>query len=182
MSRDRSLSPPHEVTPILIGIFGNNAHLKEKALIKDILTPLLQELDRFPDKVLVPFEGNTSMYIQSWAETMNIPYQAFVADWKRNKRAAGIMRDARIQTEATHCVVLLGPKSDRLEKFAERMVLAKRNPKTVFIVPYQDSCLELLEPSADHLLEVPVRKSDSGKGLQSPLEKTQLSFGSLMLS
>lgn len=183
MSRQRSLSPPHEVKPILLGVFGVNNKISERTLIENVLNLILQELCRLPDKVLVPLEGNSSLYIQSWAETLGIPYQTFTADWKRNGKTAGIMRDSRIQNECTHALVFLAPKSTRYEKFAERMAISKKSPKTVFTASYQDSSLTMLEhdPDPDPPKE-PARKSDSGKAPPLPPTQTRLNFGSLKQS
>lgn len=181
-SRVRSLSPPHEVKPIILGVFGMHNKITEKTLILNILHPIVEELGRLPDKVLVPYEGSTSMFIQSWCDVRKVPYQVISADWKRNHKTAGIMRDARIQSECSHALVFLGQKSTRYEKYAEKMAITKRDPKIVFTVSYQDYDLELLEPSQSYPQEEPAHKSSSGKEPQSLLGQTQLSFGSQTLS
>ena len=149
MQRTRSLSPPREVKPILLGIFGSHGKIKEKELIERVLTPILKELGRLPDKVLVPSEGNSSMFIQCWAERLKIPFQVIMADWKRNGKVGAIMRDSRIQSECTYALVFESPRSNRYQKMAEKMALAKRDRKTVFTVTYRDLELELLEPSEE---------------------------------
>jgi hypothetical protein len=149
MSRIRSLSPPREVKPIILGIFGSHGKIKEKELIDYVLTPILKECGRLPDKVLVPSDGNSSMFIQCWAERLRIPFQVILADWKRSGKAGGIMRDSRIQSECTYALVFLSPRSTRYEKYAEKMALSKRDPKKVFTVTYHDVELALLEPSEE---------------------------------
>jgi len=174
----RDLSPPHTPTQICLGIFGSRTgkHLTETQLIQTILTPILQELGRLPDKVLVPSDGDSSMYIQCWTEDLRIPCQTFMADWSKSGKMASILRDARIQSECTHALVFLSAKSTRYEKLAEGMVKQKYSPKTVFTVTYQDCALEnlVLEPSP----EEHGRKSGSGRGRPSQRGQTRLDFGS----
>ena len=149
--------------------------MTETQLIQTILTPILQELCRLPDKVLVPNDGDSSMYIQCWAEDLRIPCQTFMADWSKSGKMASVLRDARIQSECTHALVFLSPKSTRYEKLAESMVKHRHNPKTVFTVTYQDCALEnlVLESSP----EAHDRKPGSGRGRPSQRGQTQLDFG-----
>jgi hypothetical protein len=179
----RDLSPPREVKPIVLGVFGtrSRAVLNEKRLIEQILTPILQELGRVPDKVLVPSEGDSSAVIEMWAESLRIPCNTITAEWGRVGKAAVHMRDARIQAEATHAIVFLSNRSARYEKLAEQMATNKRNPKTVFTSSYQDSSLEQLVPAESQQpvrQEAPAGKRGSGRGRQSQQGQTQLSFGS----
>ena len=106
---------------ILLSVFGATNKLSEQDLLENTLTPLLQEWGRPPDKVLLPSEGNSSIYIQNWAESLHIKTQAFYADWVRNGRMAQILRDDRMYKECTHALVFLSQKSVKLEKFAEKM-------------------------------------------------------------
>jgi hypothetical protein len=174
----RDLSPPHAPTQLCLGIFGSRTgkHITETQLIQTILTPILQELGSLPDKVLVPSDGDSSMYIQCWAEDLRIPCQTFMADWSKSGKMASILRDARIQSECTHALLFLSAKSTRYEKLAEGMVKQKHSPKTVFTVTYQDCALEhlVLEPSP----EGHGRKSGSGRGRPSQRGQTRLDFGS----
>jgi hypothetical protein len=179
----RDLSPPREVQPIVLGIFGTRTRsaLSEKKMVEHILTPILQELGRVPDKVLVPSEGDSSAIIEMWAESLRIPCHIITAEWGRLGKAAVHMRDARIQAEATHALVFLSNRSARYEKLAEQMATNKRNPKTVFTSSYQDSCLEQLVPSEPQQpvrQAAPAGKRGSGRGRQSQQGQTQLSFGS----
>lgn len=179
----RDLSPPREVKPIVLGIFGTRTRkaLSERKLLEDVITPILQELGRIPDKVLVPSEGDSSAMIEMWAESLRVPCHSIIADWGRVGKAAVHMRDARIQAEATHALVFISNRSTRYEKLAEQMATNKRNPKTVFTSSYQDSCLEQLVPSEPQQpvhQEEPAGKRGSGRGRQSQRGQTQLSFGS----
>ena len=100
------------------GIFGVSKR-SERELHEQVLVPLLQELGRIPDRMLIPSDGNSSIYLQEWAESLHIPTQIFQSDWVRNGRIAQIIRDDRMQKECTHAVVFL--PAARLEKMAEKM-------------------------------------------------------------
>jgi hypothetical protein len=147
-------------TIIVLGVFG----YQNKVLftdVQEIMTAILQEIGRLPDKILIPSEGNSSMYLQDWAESLHIKTQIFQSDWMRNGKSAQRFRDERIQKECTHALVFLSNRSDRLEKYAES--LAKKG-KIVFTNHNQ-------EPAENHLVMVsiekastPVRKSSKEKG------------------
>jgi len=106
---------------IILSVFGSTNKVTEQDIIENTLTPLLQEWGRPPDKVLLPSEGNSSIYIQDWAESLRIKTQVFYSDWARNGRMAQIVRDDRMYKECTHALVFLSQKSIKLEKFAEKM-------------------------------------------------------------
>lgn len=114
---------------IIWGIFGCSNKISERDLQDLVLVPILQELGRTPDKILLPSEGNTSIYLQDWADSLRIKTQVFQSDWARNGRIAQILRDNQMQKECTHMLVFLPPRSDRLGKMAEKM--AKKG-KVVF--------------------------------------------------
>lgn len=113
---------------IVLGIFGNHK-VTESDLQENTLNLILQELGQIPNRILIPTEGISSIYIQSWAESLRIPFQLFQADWVKNGKIAQILRDDRIQKECTHALVFLSPRSNKLEKMSER--LAKKG-KIVF--------------------------------------------------
>ncbi len=152
-------------TIIILGVFGYQNKVTF-ADVQEIMTGILQEIERLPDKILVPSEGNSSMYIQDWAESLHIKTQIFQSDWMRNGRSAQRFRDERIQKECTHALVFLSNRSDRLEKYAES--LAKKG-KIVFTTKlvnhhahYSENqivmlCSEPVEPAS-----TPVRKSSKG--------------------
>lgn len=182
-TKKRDLSPPREVKPIILGILGTRSEKiiasHKINIASHILNLILQELGRLPDKVLVPAEGYSSMFIQSWAESLKIRDQVFYADWKENGKSAAILRDARIVNEATHLLVFLSPRSTRLEKIAEKAAILKKNPKIVITSSYQDSSLELLVPTYDPppSLKEHDHKSDSGTEQQHRLKQTLLDSG-----
>ena len=89
----------YEPQVIILGIFGNTNKVSEQDLQENTLTPILQQLERLPDKVLIPTEGNSSIYIQDWADSLKIKSQAFQADWQRNGKTYGStnLKSIRIQ-------------------------------------------------------------------------------------
>ena len=149
-------------TIIVLGVFG----YQNKILftdVQEIMTAILQEIERLPDKILVPSEGNSSMYVQDWAESLHIKTQIFQSDWMRNGKSAQRFRDERIQKECTHALVFLSNRSDRLEKYAES--LAKKG-KIVFTSqnyhhksPERHLVMVSVEPAS-----TPVRKSGKERG------------------
>lgn len=160
----RELSPIREPDIIILGVFGNTNKLSEQDLQQNILDLILKELGRTPDKVLIPSEGNSSIYIQEWAESLGIVTQMFHCDWIRNGKIAQIIRDERIQKECTHSLLFLTAKSAKLEKNGEKM--AKKG-KTVFTssYPFQDLEMLVVEPEQKQQKALGrARKSDIGKG------------------
>jgi hypothetical protein len=118
---------------ITLGFLGNSAAAKwtRETIAETIMNPLIGEIERLPDTILMPSEGNTSILLNIWADRQNIPCQPIDADWARMGRKARIMRDARILKEATHLIFFLGTRSDYYEKMAIRE--AKKG-KVVFTV------------------------------------------------
>ena len=157
-------------SPCIMGVFGITK-ITEKDLHSHICTPILSELERIPDKMLLPSEGNSSIYLQSWAESLGIKTQIFQSDWARNGRVAQRIRDERIQKECTHALVFLSNRSDRLEKYAETLA---RKGKIVFTSsPNHElqmlSCSEPVVPSA----KASTRARKSSKGTVQTLLKFQ---------
>ena len=114
---------------IVLGILVYTNKISESDLQDNILTLLLQELGRIPDKILLPSDGNSSIYIQEWADSLRIKTQMFHSDWMRYGKRAQMIRDDRIEKECTHMLLFLSDRTTRLEKKAES--LAKKG-KIVF--------------------------------------------------
>ena len=136
---------------IVLSIFGYTNKVLEQELQENILIPILKELGRPPDKVLIPTEGNSSIYIQDWAEALHIKSQTFHSDWIKNGRIAQIIRDDRMAKECTHALVFLSPKSKRLAAMAEKLC---KKGKTVITSSHENTqthleilCLEVSESS-----------------------------------
>lgn len=146
---------------IVLGIFGSHK-VSESDLQENTLNLILQELGQMPNKILIPTEGISSIYIQAWAETFHIPFQLLHSDWVKNGKIAQILRDDRIQKDCTHALVFLSPRSNKLEKMAERM--AKKG-KTVFTSSFHTQELQQLcvEDPQKKALE-PCHKSDKRTG------------------
>ncbi len=119
--------------PIILGILGSSAdnHWTTTTIQEEIVYPILAELGRLPDALILPSDGQTNLYLSAWAERQNLPLTPIQADWQRLGRRAGILRDSRILKDSTHLVFFLGPRSDKLEKAAIREL---RKGKIVFTV------------------------------------------------
>ena len=122
---------PHYVEPIVLGILGIHNTITKQEIHEKILHPLMSVLGRLPELIVLPSEGTSSAYISIWADKHTVETHSVEADWKKFQRKAGILRDARIQKEATHFVVFMGTRSNTYEKTAIR--LAKKG-KRVFTV------------------------------------------------
>lgn len=147
-------------------IFGSSNKISERDLQDLVLVPILQELGHTPDKILIPSEGNTSIYLQEWADSLRIKTQVFQPDWAKNGRIAQILRDDRMRKECTHMLVFLPPRSDRLEKMAEKM--AKKG-KVVFTSSVDLTLTQLVLPPesvSQPTASVRARKSNRETGQQ----------------
>jgi hypothetical protein len=115
----------------ILAIFGSNNKISENDLQEKILLPLLEETGKIPNKILLPSEGHSSIYIQDWAESLHIKTQIFQSDWGRNGRIAQIIRNDKMTKECTHALFFLSSRSTRLEQTSEKMA---RKGKIVFTV------------------------------------------------
>lgn len=168
------LEPIEKGQTIFLGVIGGRADATQEKIVEDVLTPILQELGRMPERVILPAESVSNIYISDWADTLKIQTQIYEAEWHRHQRRAKIFRDARIQQESTHFIVFLNKRSEYNEKLAMRLA---RQGHTVFTVAYSDWLLEQLtseEPdpaSSESQSARPAKrgsKPDTGKGTKRP--------------
>jgi hypothetical protein len=138
---DETLEEIKRAEPLFLGVIGSRTDATEERIRDEVLLPILQELGRMPDKMLLPEEGTTSIYISDWADTMKVPSQVYQCDWQRHGKRAKIFRDSRIQEESTHFIIFLQKRSEFNEKLATR--LARKGYK-VFTVAYNDWSIEEL--------------------------------------
>ena len=132
------------VKPFYLGIIGSRQDLTQNQLI-DMLTLILQEIGKPPEKMILPAEGISSIYISDWADSLKIPTQIYESDWRRHQRRAKIYRDARIQKESTHFLIFLNKRSQFNEKLSER--LSKHN--TVFTVNNKNEIEQIILSSPE---------------------------------
>lgn len=118
---------------IYLGILGKHETISKNDIHESILHPLITAIGRLPDKVYVPSDGLSSTYISIWSEKLNIETQIVEADWKRQGRKAGFLRDSRILKESTHLLIFNGPRSKINETTGIRE--AKKG-KQVFLVEH----------------------------------------------
>lgn len=149
-----------EPDTIILAVFGHHNKKSEEELHEHCIQPLLQEWKRLPDKILLPSEGDSSIYLQDWAESSHIKTQVFHTDWIRHGKIAQILRDDRMQKECTHALILLGSKEGKLDKLSEKLA---RKEKKVFTLSHTLKLTEVLcEKAPDPPSLTPVRKSDKG--------------------
>ena len=151
--------PVYKPSMIILGIFGYHNKVSSSDVQEYTLTPMLQELGRIPDMVLLPSEGNSSSYVGDWAESLHIKTQVFQSDWARNGKVAQRIRDEHIQKQCTHALVYLSNRSDRLDKYAES--LAKKG-KIVFTSSSNQSLQMLTCSAPSKKASACARKSSKG--------------------
>jgi hypothetical protein len=126
----RSLSPlldRYAATPrVVLGVLGTRSNMRFEELEEQILAPILEAWG-MPDELIIPAEGDSSQALQSWAIRKEVPVRLFTCDWIRNGKRAGLLRDSGIQREATHLVLLQGPRSNAMMTLAERLTRKGRN-------------------------------------------------------
>ena len=149
----------HMPSMIILGIFGYHNTVTSTDIQEHTLTPMLQELERLPDIILLPSEGHSSIYVGDWAESLHIKTQVFQSDWVRNGKVAQRIRDEHIQKECTHALVYLSNRSDRLEKYAESLA---RKGKIVFTSSSNQSLQMLTCSQPLKKASTSARKSNKG--------------------
>lgn len=130
---ERSLSPILRATPKYLGVLGCTDAISKDICYEQILEPILASLESPPSRIILPSEGNSSIYLDSWAETNQIPTDIYTCEWAKLGKRAKIWRDNRIIQESTIFVVFLNKKSNFYETTATR--LAKKGHR-VFLVTY----------------------------------------------
>ena len=121
--RERSLSPilkKPTVERVVLGVLGTRNNIRCDDLDTNILAPLVEAWG-LPDAILLPAEGDSSQAILSWADMKNIPTSLVGCDWAAQGKRASLLRDSRIQREATHLLLLQGPRSNALSTLAGRL-------------------------------------------------------------
>jgi hypothetical protein len=126
--------------PFFLGILGSHEGATPEK-IADLVLAILEVLQKFPERMILPSEGRNNMFLSDWADKHSLPTQIYEADWYRHNRRARIFRDTRIIKEATHFLIFLNKRSEANEKTAVR--LAKQG-KSVFTVNYADWSIEEL--------------------------------------
>jgi len=115
----------------IISVFGSRKSINENDLIDKIMTPILENLGRIPERILLPSEGDTSIYLTEWAKSLKIPHQIFDADFRRCGKSAAIVRDGRLEKECTIAIIFQGARTTRYDLLANRLV---RRGKRVFFI------------------------------------------------
>jgi len=148
--------------PFFLGILGSHEGATPEK-IADVVLAVLEVLQKFPERMILPSEGRNNMFLSDWADRHSLPTQVYEADWHRHNRRARIFRDTRIIKEATHFIIFLNKRSEANEKTAIRLV---KQGKPVFTVSYADWSIEELtiDPSVPLLAPPKERASKQGTG------------------
>jgi len=116
----RSLSPilkTRSFEHVVLGVIGTRSTTSD---LRESILPAIMEAWS-PDEIILPADGETSYAIHRWADSMCIPVRRIGCEWGRHGSKAGAMRDALIQKEATHLLLLQGPRSNALSQMAARL-------------------------------------------------------------
>jgi hypothetical protein len=139
--RSRSPSPIRAIKPFYLGVLGSRNDMNMSDLYTNVIEPLVESHGKYPEKIIIPSEGNSNIYICGWAEKEKIPIAQYYSDWRRDGRRARVLRDNKIVSEATHRVCFNGPRSDYYEKLGSRFV----KKKDVYVLDFQSRELSELE-------------------------------------
>ena len=111
-----SIDQPRKV----LGFLGKRSNIRYEDIEVQILEPILREWGT-PDEILLPMEGDSSYAIQRWAQANGVSIQLVGCDWLAHGRRASMLRDSQIQRDATHLVMIQGPRSNAYSVLAERL-------------------------------------------------------------
>ena len=107
-------------TRIVFGVLGTRNKMSYEDFVAQILDPTVEAWG-LPAEIVAPADGESSEVLQTWAAHHRIPVTLVVADWKRDGKRAGMLRDSRIQRDASHMILLQGPRSNALTTLAGRL-------------------------------------------------------------
>jgi hypothetical protein len=105
---------------IVLGVIGTRSSMRYEDLEENIINPVLEAWGR-PDEVIAPDEGESSHVVLAWAQKNDIPVRLYSCDWVKRGRTAGMIRNNNIQRDASHLVLLQGPRSNTLTQLAIRL-------------------------------------------------------------
>jgi hypothetical protein len=138
----RALSPPRVPFQCRIGILGLRRDLDAKDMT-DILDLVIEDIPLSAiQSLIVPSEGDSSIYAEAWATKKKIPVIVHSADWRRDGKRAQIFRDNRIIHDATHFLIFGGPRSERPLKIATQLTNKGHN---VYYMAHNSMDLQQLE-------------------------------------
>lgn len=163
--------------PILLGVLGHRQDITYDILHEQIINPILAEIGRIPDRVVLPSESTSSALLYGWAEKLKLSMIAYETDWNRLGRKARAIRDARIAQESTHLILFLGKRSDYYDNQA--LTLARKG-KIVFTVSNEFELEQVvIEKPPQQEQEKPLKpktpKQSSTRGAQRPSSRRQQS-------
>lgn len=118
----RAMSPPSMARPtrVVLGVLGTRNSTSYDEFIEQIMAPI-EEAWGTPDEIVAPAESESSQILVTWATRSGVPISLVSADWIKQGKRAGLLRDARIQREASHMLLLQGPRSNALSTLATRL-------------------------------------------------------------
>lgn len=118
----RELSPPRPTAPerLVLGVIGTRSNIRYEEFERDIVGPLMEAWG-VPDAIVASAEGDIAELLTTWATHNEVPLRLISADWVRQGKRAGMLRDGSIQRDASHLVFLQGPRSNTMMTLALRL-------------------------------------------------------------
>lgn len=124
----------------ILGFIGVRNGVKYEEIHTNIFAPIVEAWG-IPDEVIAPDEGDSAQAIITWCRNNDVPLRLIACDWAKQGRRAGMLRDAKLQKEATHLVLLQGPRSNKLAELATKLerkhypVVISQRPGMAVVTP-----------------------------------------------
>lgn len=109
-----------EPESVVLGVIGTRSTMDSSDFEINIIHPVLEIWGR-PSELLLPSEGESSQVALQWAQRNGVAVKFYSCDWIKQGRSAGAVRNNSIIRDATHLILLQGPRSTALMTQAQRL-------------------------------------------------------------
>jgi hypothetical protein len=106
--------------PVVLGVIGTRSSMNMDDFELNVIQPTIEVWGR-PTELLLPSEGESSHVALQWAQKNGVSVRMYSCDWAKKGRTASTLRNASIQKEASHLILLQGPRSNALMTLARRL-------------------------------------------------------------
>lgn len=144
----------------VFGVLGTRNKISYEEFVEHIMNPIV-EVWGLPAEIMCYEEGELSEYFSRWIRLFHSDSEnesarppnlhCLKAEWGRHGKKAGFMRDATIKRDATHLILLQGPRSNAFTTLASSFH-KKGKPVVISVRPGKEvvefSCLDHKEKSS----------------------------------